>query len=259
MLLLNLPIEQIMTFLFVLVRVAAMLFSIPFLNSGNVPVLLKAGLSIAVSVLVVPQLSAAQVPVIDNPFQLMIGIAGEIAIGLIIGFSIQLLFSGIQLAGQMAGFQMGLAIANVMDPASSLQMPILAQFLNLFALMLFLSLNVHHYYIRTMMDGFELIPLMGGQLSKDLFPLIMKLTANSFLIAVKIGAPVMVSLLLTSAALGLVARTVPQMQIFVISMPVKIVVGLVFLSLSLPFCSAYLEKAFVQLGHTIHWMLKLFV
>lgn len=259
MLLLNIPAEQIQAFVFVLVRVAAMLFSIPFLNSGNVPVLLKAGLSMAVSVLVVPQLGPGEIPAIGNPFQFMLGIAGEIAIGLIIGFSIQLLFSGIQLAGQMAGFQMGLAIANVMDPASSLQMPILAQFLNLFALMLFLTLNVHHYFIRAMMDGFELIPLMGGRFSDALFPLIMKLTANSFMIAVKIGAPVMVSLLLTSAALGLVARTVPQMQIFVIAMPVKIVVGLVFLSLSLPFCANYLEKAFTQLGHTLQWMLKLFI
>jgi flagellar biosynthetic protein FliR len=259
MLLLNIPAEHIMTFFFVLFRVAAMLFSIPFLSSTNIPVFLKVGLTMAVSVLVVPRLGPGAVPAIGNPFQVIFGIACEIAIGLIIGFTIQVLFSGIQLAGQMAGFQMGLAIANVMDPTSSLQMPILAQFLNLFALILFLTLNVHHYFIRTMIDGFELIPLMGGQFSEDLFPLIMKLTANSFVIAVKIGAPVMVSLLLTSAALGLVARAVPQMQIFVISMPVKIVVGLVFLSLSLPFCASFLEKAFHQLGRTIHWMLKMFI
>jgi flagellar biosynthetic protein FliR len=259
MLLLNIPIEQVQAFFFVLVRVAAMLFSIPFLNSHSVPVLIKAGLAMAVSVLVVPQLAPEALPTITNPIQLMLGIGGEVAIGLLIGFSAQLLFAGIQLAGQMAGFQMGLAIANVVDPASSLQMPILAQFLNLFAILLFLSLNIHHYFIKAMMDAFELIPLMGVHFSSDLFPLVMKLTSHSFLVAVKIGAPVMVSMLLTSAALGLVARAVPQMQIFIISMPLKIIVGLIFLALSLPFCSTFMSSSFAQLGKTIRWMLNLFI
>ena len=258
MLLLNIPVEQIQIFFFVLVRVAAILFSIPFLSSSSIPVLLKVGLSMAVSMLIVPRFGPDAVPAIVNPLQLALGILGEVAIGLLIGLSVQLLFAGIQIAGQMVGFQMGLAIANVVDPASSLQMPLLAQFLNLFALLIFVSLNVHHFFIRAMMEGFDTIPLMGMHFSQDLYPLMLSLTANSFMVAVKIGAPVMVSLLLTSAAMGLVARAVPQMQIFIISMPVKIIVGLVFLALSLPFCANYLHNAFDRMGMMLHKMLGLF-
>jgi flagellar biosynthetic protein FliR len=257
MALLNLPIDQIYTFLFVLVRVAAMLFFIPFLDSRNIPVLLKVGLAVAVSVLIVPQLDAGALPGELNAFQLVVGLAGEISLGLILGFSVQLFFVGVQLAGQMAGFQMGLAIANVLDPASSVQIPILAQFLNLFALLIFLTLNVHHHFIRAMVEGFEVIPLMAVQINADLFPLIMALVRQSFIVAVKVGAPVMVALLLTSGALGLVARNVPQMQIFVVAMPLKIIIGLLFFGFSLPFCANFLTDAFGVLTQTLRGILRI--
>ncbi len=259
MLLLNLPLDQIQLFLFILVRVGAILFTIPFLDARNVPVMIKASLAVAVSLLLLPQLNPTPLPIVDKPLAFLLGLASEVSIGLIIGLSVKLLFAGIQLAGQMAGFQMGFAIANVVDPASSLQIPVLSQFLNMFALMIFLSLNSHYYFIRALMDGFELIPFWGAHFNDGLFQLIMSLTANCFLIAVKIGAPVMAALLLTSVALGLIARTVPQMQIFIVAMPLKIILGLVFLMISLPFCATFLQTAFTVMGRTVQGMMRLFM
>ena len=259
MLLLNLPLAQIQLFLFVLVRVAAILFSIPFLDSRNVPMMFKAGLAVAVSLLVIPQLPHSTQPLINEPVSLVLGLASEVAIGLIIGFSVKLIFAGIQLAGEMAGFQMGFAIANVVDPASSLQIPILSQFLNLFGLLIFLVLNIHYYFILAMMESFERIPLWGAHFDGDLYRLIMMLVANAFVVAVKVGVPVMVALLLTSVALGLVARTVPQMQIFIVAMPMKILLGLFFLGLSLPFCGSFLHDVFMTLGQTVQGLIRLLI
>lgn len=259
MLLLSLPIDQVVVFFFVLVRVASILFTIPFLESKNIPVLAKVGLAISVSWLMLPQLNINPPPVINSPLNFVIGLVSEVAIGAIIGLVVQLFFMGIQLAGNVAGFQMGFAIANVVDPASSSQIPMLSQFLNLFAIVLFISFNAHYYFIQVMVEGFELIPLWGAHLNKDLFQLVMTLTSNAFLIAVKIGAPVMVSLLLTSVALGLIARTVPQMQIFIVAMPLKIVLGLTFFGLSLPYVAAFLEHAFASLGETLRGMIRLFI
>lgn len=259
MVLLNLPLDQIQLFLFVLVRVGAILFSIPFLDARNVPMMLKAGLAVAVSLLVIPQLSRSPLPLLNEPVSLALGLAGEMAIGLIIGFSVQLIFAGIQLAGQMAGFQMGFAIANVVDPASSLQIPILSQFLNLFGLLIFLVFNIHYYFVMAMVESFARIPLWSVHFHGDLFHLMMTLVANAFVVSVKVGAPVMVALLLTSVALGLVARTVPQMQIFIVAMPMKILLGLFFLGLSLPFCGSYLHDAFIALGRTLQVLIRLFI
>jgi flagellar biosynthesis protein FliR len=95
-------------------------------------------------------------------------------VGIVIGLTLQLVISGIQLAGQLAGFQMGFAIANVVDPASSLQIPIISQFLNLFALLIFFSINAHYYFIMALMDSFERIAPFGAQFDGRLLELIMK-------------------------------------------------------------------------------------
>jgi flagellar biosynthetic protein FliR len=254
---LSLPLDQIILFLFVLVRVSAILFVVPFFDSRSVPTLLKVSLAVAVTWLLVPQLEVTPPDLFKSPVRLALGLAAEVAIGLIIGLIVQLLFAGIQLAGQMAGFQMGFAIANVVDPASSMQIPMLSQFMNVFALLIFLSLNVHFYFIRALVDGFELIPLWGAHFEENLFHLVMKIATNAFVVAVQVGAPVMVALLLTSVALGLIARTVPQMQIFIVAMPLKILLGLLFLGLSLPFCTEFLKSAFGSLGQTIQVLIRM--
>ena len=97
-------------------------------------------------------------------------------------------------AGQLAGYQMGFALANVVDPASSLQIPMLAQFLNLFAMMIFLSLDIHYYFIQALVDGFDLIPIWGAHFSGNLFEYMMGTMAKTFVIAIQLGAPVMVAL-----------------------------------------------------------------
>jgi len=257
MLSLSFQLDQIILFLLVLVRVAAVLFVVPFFESRNVPVLVKVGLAFSVTWLLLPRLDI-NVPSIDtSPVTLAMGIASEIAIGLIIGLMVQLLFAGVQLAGQLAGLQMGFAIANVVDPASSLQIPMLSQFLNLFTFMIFLTLNIHYYFIKALVDGFETIPLWGAQFDGNLFELIMQTAAHAFVLAVQISAPVMVALMLTSVALGLVARTVPQMQIFIVAMPVKILLGLLFLGFSLPYLSGFLKGALHALGESIRGLMHL--
>jgi flagellar biosynthesis protein FliR len=257
MLSLSLPLEQIMLFFFVLVRVASILFVLPFLESRNVPTMVKVGLAVSVSVLLLPQLDVTAPSLDTSPVTLALGIGAEVAIGLIIGLIVQLLFAGVQLAGQIAGFQMGLAIANVVDPASSLQIPLLSQFLNLFAFMIFLSLNIHYYFIKALVDGFVILPFWSAQFNGNLYELMMETAAKAFIIGIQIGAPVMVALMLTSVALGLVARTVPQMQIFIVAMPVKIILGLIFLGFSLPYCMSFLHKAFIGLGKTIQGLMHL--
>jgi flagellar biosynthetic protein FliR len=257
MLLFNLPMDQIQLFLFVLVRVGAVLFSIPFLEARNIPVLVKVSLAMAFSMMIMPQLTVVVPDLIGDPFALALGVASEAAIGMIIGLTVQLLFAGVQLAGQLAGFQMGFAIANVVDPASSLQIPILSQFLNLFALMIFFSVNAHYYFIKALMDAFELIPPMGAHFDARLVELIVGMAGNIFVVAIKVGAPVIIALLLANVALGLTARTVPQMQIFMVAMPLQIALGLIFLSFSLPFVAAFMEGACKGLGTTIIGIIRL--
>ncbi len=258
MILLDLPLDNLQNFLLILIRVGAILFTIPFLEARNIPATVKAGLALAVTFMLLPHIQLPAVSIFDSPLNLVVGIVGELVIGAMIGLAVQLIFTGVQLAGQMAGFQMGFAIANVMDPASSLQIPLLSQFLNLFALMIFFSINAHYYFIRALVESFSLVPPLAVHFNEGLMTLLMKMMTDVFLISVKVGAPVMISLLLSNVALGLAARTVPQMQIFIVAMPLKILLGLFFLGLSLPFVGVYLQGLFEGLGRTLLQLIFLF-
>jgi flagellar biosynthetic protein FliR len=177
-------------------------------------------------------------------------------LGIAIGFSVKLIFAGVQLAGQLAGYQMGMAIANVMDPSSSQQIPLLAQYNNLVALLIFLTINAHHWFIRALTESYRLIPPLGVHLSGSLMERLVHLAGNMFAVAIQVGAPVIAALLITSVAFGLVARTVPQMNVFIVAMPLKIAVGLLFFGLSLPYFSLFLKKIFSTLGENIFFILR---
>jgi flagellar biosynthetic protein FliR len=230
--------------------------SIPIFDSRGIPFFLKISLALATCMVLFPLLKLDVVPVTSDLFTLGIIAAGEILLGLAIGFSVKLLFAGIQLAGQLAGYQMGLAIANVMDPATSEQVPLLAQFNNLIGLLVFLSINAHYWFIKALTESFRLVPPLNVNFDSSLMEQLIQLSGNMFVIAVQLGAPVIAAMLLTSVAFGLVARTVPQMNVFIVAMPLKIGVGLLFIGLGLPFFSAFLKNIFSDLGQDIVLMLK---
>ncbi|MCK5508363.1 MAG: flagellar biosynthetic protein FliR [Desulfobacterales bacterium] len=252
----NISLQQLQIFFLIFLRVGAIIMFIPVFGTRNVPVLFKAGLAFSVSILLFPILKLDNIPFTTGAISFAIGITGEIMLGVIIGFSVKLIFAGIQLAGQLAGFQMGLAIANVMDPITSAQVSVIAQFNNLFAMLIFLTINAHHMFLRALVESFRLIPPFDVQFSNPLIEHLISLSGNIFIIAIKIGAPVIVALLFTSAAFGLMARTVPQMNIFLVAMPLKIVVGLLFLAFALPYAVLFLKQIFNESGRDILLLLR---
>ena len=207
--------------------------TLPVFDSRSIPHLLKLALALAVSLILFPMLDLNPVPLAGSIYTLAIGAAGEIMLGLVIGFSVKLIFAGIQLAGQMAGYQMGLAIANVMDPAQSQQTLLLAQFNNLVALLIFLTINAHFWFIRALTHSYRMIPPLNAHFGGSLMEYLIEMSGKMFVIAIQVGAPIIAALLVTSVVFGLMARTVPQMNVFIVAMPLKIGVGLLFIGFSL--------------------------
>ena len=232
------------------------MMTVPIFDSKNIPFLVKAGLSVAISIVLFPILKLDDIPVYSSVIPFGIKVIGEISLGVIIGFSVKLIFAGVQLAGQIAGFQMGFAFVNVIDPATSAQVPIIAQAKNLIAMLIFLSINAHYWFLRGLVESFRLVPPLDFKFSASLMEQFIRVTSNMFIIAIKVGAPVMVALLLTTVALGLVARTVPQMNVFIVAMPAKIGIGLLFLVFTVPYLSSFLRQVFSGLGNDIVLLLK---
>ena len=152
---------------------------------------------------------------------------------------------------------MGFAVANVVDPATSAQIPILAQFYNLTAVLVFLAINAHHFFFSALVDSYTILPPLSMHISPQLVGMMMRLAANMFVVAIKVGAPLIAVMLMVSVALGMVARTVPQIHIFIVAMPVKIVIGLVFMIMVTPFLTAFLIDLFSSYQVTLFDLIRL--
>jgi flagellar biosynthesis protein FliR len=256
MLSISIPLMQLQMFFFIFLRVAAILMSMPIINGNSIPVLFKFGLALSASIVLFPLLDLKVFPALTDPGSFAVGAIGEILLGFIIGMAVNLIFVGLQIAGQLSGYQMGMALAEVIDPADGEQIPLLAQFFQIFAFLIFLTVNAHHWFLRALADSFHLVPPLGVKLSGSLIEQLMRVAGNMFVIAIKVGAPVITALLLTTIVLGLVARTVPQMNVFFVAMPLKIMIGLLFVGFSLPFLSSFLNAVFGKVGEMIFLLLK---
>ncbi|MEJ2170121.1 MAG: flagellar biosynthetic protein FliR [Desulfobacterales bacterium] len=253
---LNISLPQLQLYFLVFLRIGAILMSIPVFESNTMPHLFRLALAFAASLILFPMLKLNPMPVAGSIFTFGIGAAREILLGVTIGFSVKFIFAGVQLAGQLAGYQMGLAIAEVLDPADSQQIPLLGQFNNLVALLIFLSINAHYWFIKALALSYRIVPPLSAHFGGSLMEQLIRLGGNMFVIAIQVGAPVIAVLLVTSTAFGLVARTVPQLNVFIVAMPLKIGVGLIFIGFSLPYLAAFLKRIFDGLGEHILIMLK---
>jgi flagellar biosynthetic protein FliR len=239
-----------------LVRVAAIIFSAPFFGSKRVPLPVKAGLAFLISMTLFPALRG-KFELRDGGIGILFAYIGtEVLLGLIIGYTARMIFAAIQLSGQIIGFQMGFGLARVLDPTLGEQVSLISRFQNLVAILIFLALNAHHVFILALIRSFELVPPMSLHYSPNIVNMLVTLTGNVFVVAVKVSAPVFASLVFANIALGIVARAVPQMNVLIVGLPLQIAVGMLMLGLSFPFFALFMKDTFMQLSTDIMLMLR---
>jgi flagellar biosynthetic protein FliR len=242
----------------IFVRVASILWLIPLFAVRNVSTYFKVAFSLVVTFLLMEVVPPPSVP-IDEPYLFLLVVGREALLGMTIGFSIRVLFAGIQAAGEMVSIQTGFSFARIMDPFSGNQVGILDQFQYLLALMVFFSVDGHHLIIRGLADSYRQLPLGTPGVSKGLIDYIITSTGSIFSLGLKIGAPVIVALLLIELSLGLLSRMMPQMNIFVEGLPVKVFLALTILSLSLSFIVPTIAGVFSGIGTEFGRVLRLMV
>jgi flagellar biosynthesis protein FliR len=243
------PLPDPTTFLLVLARFAGLVIAAPLLGHALVPVRIRAGLAALLALAITPALPPATPP--ETLWSLAGALAVESALGTVLGLVVQFIIAGVELGGQLAGIQMGFGIANLIDPQAEAQVTIVAQWQQVLALLVFLALDVHHLLIRAVLESFRTAP--AGAVVPDGLGLrgAVALAGELFTVGVRIAAPVVVALLLTNAALGVLARTIPQLNVFVVGFPVNVGVGLVMLGVSLPFTFRLLAARFGALEPTL--------
>ena len=224
---------QFRTYMLVLLRISIVLFMFPIFSSNVFPVTLKIGLAMVMSLVFysVVQVDLARFPLdIISTSLLMLA---EAMIGLTLGLCLRIFLGSVQLAGQVIGFQMGFAMINVIDPQSGANVSIMDQLGYWVCVVVFLLLNGHHIIISAVIDSFHLVPVGVFVMQKVILAKMVALAGGLFLIAIKIGAPVIAALILVSAGFGLVSKFSPQMNVMIVAFPLKIIVGLFLFGLCL--------------------------
>jgi flagellar biosynthetic protein FliR len=244
-----LTVPTVITFVLVVTRLSGMMITAPFFSDVGVPLQIKVGFALAVSLLFF--LLHAGAPAWHPPHDLIPFIVlaiQEFIIGLMIGFAASLVFAGIRMAGDWMGIQMGISVAGMLDPQTHTPNSAMNQFFLMFGIWVFLTLNIHHALIVAVGRSFELVPL-GTAFSNIglLTERFMVMASELFVIAIMMALPVMGILLMTDIALGFVAKVMPQMNIFVVGMPIKMMVGLLCVMVSLPFIGRFLANQYATL------------
>ncbi|MGE5552326.1 MAG: flagellar biosynthetic protein FliR [Betaproteobacteria bacterium] len=235
-------------YLLVLVRVTGFLGATPFFGSRAIPNRLKVALGLAIAFFLLPLVKFSPAATFDAPGSYALAIGSELLMGFSLGYAVTLSFSALQLAGQLIDVPIGFSLVNVLDPLLAQQVPVMGQFQYILFTVMFLAIDGHHHLLRALAKTFELVPLGGFRYFPGLAELMVKGFGAAFLLGFKISLPVVAALFLTDVALGLVARAVPQMNVFVIGFPAKILVGLVFVMLILPVYVGLVGLAFSPQG-----------
>ncbi len=228
----GIPLSNFIRFILTLVRFATFVAVIPLFSMRNIPAQAKIGFAALLALLVMPPLSEEWD--VESLAVLITLSIHEVAVGMLLGFIVILVFSIIHFAGHFVDVPMGFGMASVFDPALGTQIPVFSQFYYVLGALIFLGVDGPLWTINALAQSYQSIPF-GGMIQMDLtFELILDLTSNLFVMGLKIALPVVGTILLTDIALGIVIRAVPQINVFVIGFPIKIVVGMIIVILTLP-------------------------
>ncbi len=244
---LNFNYAELEIFVYVLIRVGMIILFSPILGSGTIPVKMRVGLILFTAIVAYPAVKTQPMPQTHGALELIGFVALEAMIGFTIAFAARLIFTVVQLSGTLIDFQMGFGVVNVIDPQTSSQVSITAQVQNILAILIFLGLDAHHFIVKAIVESFFVINPQKAFFSSFTMEYMLQLVSGTFVTAIKLAAPLMAILFFLSVGLGLVARTVPQMNVFIVGFPLQIAVGLAMLAASMSFFSMAVNREIMDL------------
>ncbi|MFD2628400.1 flagellar biosynthetic protein FliR [Oceanobacillus kapialis] len=244
-------------FILVFIRVLAFFVTLPLFAYRTIPTPFKIGLSFFLAFIMFYTIGPTDIG-FDGVYLFLL--MKEAIVGLLIGLIAYIILSAVQIAGGFIDFQMGFAIANVIDPQTGAQSPLTGQYFYIFSLLFLLAVDGHHLLIDGIFNSYSFIPIdtfipFGNQSIADF---VIETFNTMFLIAFQIAIPIVGCLFLVDVALGIVARTVPQLNVFVVGLPLKILVSFLTLFVFLSLYIVLVKNLFTYLFKTMQGLMQLF-
>lgn len=242
--------QNVEVFFLIFIRIFTLFVLIPIFNHRAIPMTVRIALSLVFAVSLVPQVATIQIE-LSNTAGYFFLIGKEVLTGIILGFATEFIFHAVRFAGQIISFLMGFSMVIAFDPEMKQQISIISRIKSITAVTLFLIIDGHFLLLEALARSFQVIPLVGMKISGDIVTYIIRLSADVFIIALQIAGPILVMLLLTNVGLGILARTVPQMNVFIVGFPLTISVGFFALVFTYPTFSRYFHGLVMTLRTTL--------
>jgi flagellar biosynthetic protein FliR len=233
----------ITAFIFPLARIFGLLASAPIFNNVAQPQRIRLAVGLVITLALVPVLP----PMPAVPAGSWIGfaiLAQQIIIGVLLGFTLRIAFAAIDVAGDLIGMQMSLSFAVFYDPQNAGQTPVIAEFLGLLAMLIFLALNGHLLTLSVLVESFKLLPITATPFAAGGFASMLAWSSVLFSAGLLLALPLITALLIANLAMGVLARVAPQLNIFAVGFPVTLTVGFIVLMFSIPYFGAAMERLF---------------
>jgi len=249
--------ELYFAFFLIFLRVSGIFVTAPVLSSENVPRALRVYMSILCAFIVLSIIPVPKFPLNATVADYFLLGIKELMVGLLLGVIPRIMFAAVNFAGTIIGFQMGLSIANVVDPQTDLQVSIIASFESILATLLFVVLDGHHVFFEALLVSYQKIPIQGFLFSAGKIEFLLRIMGDLVIIGVKLGSPIIISMLLANVIMGFMARSIPQMNVFIVGFPFTIGLGLILIIIGIPHMVDALTKIYGTFGRQTLQMLDL--
>ena len=223
---------QLYLFELIFMRMSGFLLFNPLLGRSNLPAMVKTGMGLVLSILVFGT-AGTGVPQPDTLVELAFRLLLELGIGLVLGFVMRVVFSVVQIGGEVIDTQMGMTMAQIYDASSQANLSVTASLLNILLILDFFAENGHYTLMRLLTTSGELVPYGAAALGDGVYAYVIELFLACMLLAVKLAMPILAAELLGEVGMGVLMKAIPQINAFVINIELKVIIGLLLFFLLL--------------------------
>jgi len=231
--LLELYLDQFLIFVLILTRISGLMMTAPFFAANYVPMRVRAFLAVGLAVLIAPLHWGTPVAHPENLIHFLTLLGCEAVVGVTLGLGVMILFAGLQVAGHVVGHMSGMHLADVADPSFDSSIPVFAQLMNLVALAVFVIIGGHRQVMDALLDTFRWTPPGSGTVSSGIVETMTAVLAQSFVLGIRAAAPAIVALLMSVLVMGLISRTLPQLNVLAVGFGLNSIIMLSALAVSL--------------------------
>jgi flagellar biosynthesis protein FliR len=252
----EISLHYILGFLLTLARVGGLVTFAPFFGGGAVTLPIRLMMAMGLTWAIYPAVMDTYMAVPEGLVGLTFLVGRELLVGLVLAMSVKLVLAAMDVAGQLMGFQLGFSLIQMVDPQTQVQSPFMASFLNLIAMMIFLGIDGHHWMIEAVVESYR-VTGPGLQISGALINQFVTSLGHLFILGLQLAAPIVVMLFIVDVLFGILGRTAPQIQILIVGLPAKSLIGFTVLAATVYSFIPFLSEHLTVIGPELNNYLKL--